>query len=700
MSRHENLMGRFLRSKNSIAKAKSLLVISALAQAGFALPYAAAPAFADDGPLFKVPTLSGSADANAVRAGSAGEGDTSAGAGAATGSTDLAGKDGLTVEDVTIEGNRLVPAEQILNVVKTRRGDKFDRDQVVQDLKAVNGMGYFDDRSLQAVPELSSNGVLLKIRVQENAPVTEFAFQGNTVMSNEDLAKLFSDQLGKPQNLTQLSGAIDKVEQSYHDKGFTLARVIDVKDDPDGSVHLQIDEGVINSVQIVGNKKTKDFIIRNNIKLKPGTVYNEKQLTGDLRKLYANGYFQDIRRSLSPSTSDPDKYDLKVEVDEKRTGSVGLGGGVDAIAGPFGSFSFSDSNFRGRGQIVSFNSQMGSGMFGQFSNAINNGGSSFMPTSKTYQVEASYIDPNFKGTNTALAVTPFARNLGSMLLDNSMQRSLGTNVNFSRKLGEKWNAGLSFLGEDVFLKSMENLNNSSPIVQRAMQLGKANQFNALAYANGVRNKALQGGTYFGVTPSIAYDTRDQVFDPQKGTFARISGGPNIALNGSSFLKAGASVTKYKSVGKDKVLAFNVQGGSGLGGMPAFGSYNLGGFNGIRGYKMFSDLGYGTSMLMASAEFRMPLPLPKGSASSKSGMIVKGIHDNVRFVAFADAGGVGGNSLYNSLYSRGNMGAAVGLGLRMKVPYLGLIRLDYGIPLIAPVIGGMKPRFTVGFGDKF
>lgn len=690
-------MGRVLQSKNSMAKAKSVVLLSALVQMSLWLPLAA-PAFSQEEPVFKVPTLSGSAAASSVKAGSSSGTSDPAGS---TASGDMAGKDGLTVEDVTVEGNRLVPTENILGVVKTRRGDKFDRDQVVQDLKAVNGMGYFDDRSLQAVPELSSNGVLLKIRVQENAPVTEFAFQGNTVLSNEDLAKLFSDQLGKPQNLTQLSGAIDKVEQSYHDKGYTLARVVDVKDDPDGSVHLQIDEGVINSVQIVGNKKTKDYIIRNNIKLKPGTVYNEKQLTGDLRKLYGNGYFQDIRRSLSPSTSDPDKYDLKVEVDEKRTGSVGLGGGVDAIAGPFGSFSFADSNFRGRGQIVSFNSQMGSGMFGQFSNAINNGGSNFVPNARTYQVEASYIDPNFRGTNTALSVTPFARNLGSMLLDNSMQRSLGTNVNFSRKLGEKWNAGISFLGEDVFLKSVENLTNASPIVQRAMQLGKANQFNALAYAHGVRQKALQGGTYFGITPSIAYDTRDQVFDPQKGTMARISGGPNVALNGSSFLKAGASVSKYVPVGKDKVLAFNVQGGSGLGGMPAFGSYNLGGFNGIRGYRMFSDLGYGTSMLMASAEFRMPLPIPKGSPSSKAGAIVNGIHKNVRLVAFADAGGVGGNGLYNSLYSRGNLGASIGLGLRMKVPYLGLIRLDYGLPLVAPVLGGgLKPRFTVGFGDKF
>ncbi len=690
-------MGIFPKSANKIRKASSLLLVSLLAQ-GIAQWHCAA--FADE-PVFKVPSLSGEASATSVTSESATASGDGAGAGDSAAVPDVGGKD-LTVEDVTIEGNRLVPTEHILNVVKTRKGDKFDRNQIVQDLKAVNGMGYFDDRSLQAVPELSGSRVLLKIRVQENAPVTEFAFQGNSVMSNEELAKLFTDQIGKPQNLTQLSSAIDKVEQSYHEKGFTLARVTDVKDDPDGSIHLQIDEGVINSIQISGNKKTKDFIVRNNIKLKPGSVYNEKQLTADLRKLYDDGYFQDIRRSLSPSNSDPDKYDLKVELDEKRTASIGLGGGVDAIAGPFGNFSASDSNFRGRGQLLSFNSQVGSGLMNSFTNNFNNGGSNFIPNARTYQVEANFVDPHFKGTNTALTVNPFARSLGSMVLDNAMQRSLGTSVSFSRKLSEKWTGSLGFLGENVSLRSVENLTNSSDIVQRAIQTGRANSLNALNYANGIRSNALKGGAYIGINPSLVRDTREGTsFDPHKGSYTRLSGGPNVGLTGNSFVKLFASHSKYIPVGKDKTFAFNVTGGSGFGSMPQFSSYMLGGLNGVRGYRMFSDLGTGTSMLMASAEFRMPLPIPKGSPSSKAGAVVNGIHNNVRLVAFADGGAVGGSSLYNSLYSRGNFGASVGLGLRMKVPYLGLISLNYGLPLVAPLYGGkIVPRFTLGFGDKF
>ncbi|MBZ0189827.1 MAG: hypothetical protein K8F91_26515, partial [Candidatus Obscuribacterales bacterium] len=301
-----------------------------------------------------------------------------------------AGKKTFKVDDIQIEGNRLVSTESITNVLKTKRGDKFDRSSVVEDLRAINDMGFFDEKSLQVMPELSKGGVLLKIRVQENAPITQFAFQGNEVLSTEEISKVFSDQLGQPQNLSHLSSSIDKVEQIYHEKGYVLARVTDVKEFPDGSVSLSINEGQVEKIEIAGNKKTKDFIIRHALRLKEGTTYNETQLTADLRKLYANGYFQDIRRSLVPSESDPNKFVLKVEVDEKRTGSVGVGGGVDSVAGPFGSLSFSDSNFRGRGQIVSMSSQIGSGVFNNVSNSINNGGASFLPTQRTYQLEANW----------------------------------------------------------------------------------------------------------------------------------------------------------------------------------------------------------------------------------------------------------------------------------------------------------------------
>jgi outer membrane protein insertion porin family len=623
----------------------------------------------------------------------------------------LDGSEGnLTVEDVKIEGNRLVPAEDILGVMKTKRGDHFDRDQVMQDLRAVNNMGYFDDRSLQAIPEMGGQGVMLKIRVQENAPVTGFAFQGNSVLSSGDLSKAFADQLGKPQNLTQLSGAIDKVEQAYHEKGFMLARVVDVKDDPDGNVGIKIDEGNISNIQIVGNKKTKDFIIRRAIKLKPGAVYNERELTADLRKLYGNGYFQDIRRSLVPDPNNPDKYTLKVEVDEKRTGSVGLGGGIDTMYGPFGSASFSDNNFRGTGQIASMRAQMGMGMFNGMANQLSNGGSQYLPTNagaKMYNVSADWIEPNLFGSNTSLGISGFGQNYASMMVQSAMQQSIGATATFSRQLTPNMSGSLALGAQDTMMHAVGDslvpaAGNVLPnLMQRAMQLGYAGDPSSAAnFAEHIRQTQLKGGIYASATPTLYWNTTNNRFDPTSGAAVKLTGGPSLGITGSSFGKLGASVSKYYQVTPGTTLAMNIQGGTMLGGVPQFAMFRLGGFNGLRGYRQFSDLGTGTNMLMGSVELRRHLPLPKGDKHSVSGHMLGWVDKNVRWDAFFDYGGVTGNSLINNMYSQNMWGASVGLGLRVNVPMLGMIRLDYGCPLLSTATGHFIPRFTVGFGDKF
>jgi len=610
-------------------------------------------------------------------------------------------ENGLTIDDVKIEGNRLVSTEDIMGVVKTKRGDKFDRDQVMQDLKAINNMGYFDDRNLQVVPELTTGGVLLKIRVQENAPITEFSFQGNKVLPTEDISKVFAQQLGKPQNLNQLSAAIDKVEQAYHEKGFVLARVTDVKDDPDGSVGLNINEGEIDKIVISGNKKTKDFIVRNAIKTKPGMVYNEKELTADLRKLYGNGYFQDIRRSLGPSPDNPDKYTLKVEVEEKRSGSVGLGGGLDTMTGPFGSFTVGDNNFRGRGEILSLTAMAGTGMAGNINSTLSSGAGQFIPNVPNYQVQATFVKPNLGGSDASMSVSGFGRMLPSLMIMDAQQRTLGAGVTFTKPLGNNFNANLGFTGENTSMQDVSNLDTSqnllSSMATRAIQTGMANNAaTATALAQSNRNSQLKGGTFVSVSPSLTYDTRDSMIDPTKGTLLRLSTTPSLGLSGASFAKLGASATKYIKVTENTTIATNIQAGTSFGGLPQFAGYNLGGWNGLRGYRAFTDLGSGASMLMTTAELRTRIPF-LGQADNK---IAKTINKHVRAVAFFDAGEITGNGTTNSLLSRATIGASVGIGLRVSFPMIGVIRIDYGMPLISTLLGGMTPRFTIGFGEKF
>ncbi len=606
----------------------------------------------------------------------------------------------LVIDSVEIEGNRLVETNDILNVVKTKPGEKFDRNKVMEDLKSINSLGYFDDRSLQVVPQLKNSGVLLKIRVQENAPVTQFSFDGNNVLSSEEISRIFQDQLGRPQNLSSLSSAIDKLEQVYHERGYVLARVVDVKNDPDGSVELNINEGKIKDIEISGNTKTKEFIIKNAIKLKAGSVYNEHQLAMDLRNLYGNGYFQDVRRSIIPDPQDPDKYLLKVEVEEKRTTTVGLGGGLDSLAGPFGSVTLADSNFRGRGQTLSINGQVGMGMLGGVANSLNNLGTAYLANQRTFQLQADFVEPHLFGSNTSMTTSGYGRNYFSYLISQAQQQTIGASVNFSRSLGHNLFGNLGVAAENTMLFNESNLftgtsNINTSIADRALAIGQAqNMQQANAIANQVRSAQLKGGTFFNVSPSISYDTRDSAFDPTKGMVAKLSTSPYLGIGNGSYARLGASFTKYQAVNKRITIASNIQGGSMLGASPQYAQYFLGGFNGIRGYPMFSGLGTGSSMLMATVEARAHL-LPKSSNK-----LVQAIDKRVQGVAFCDFGQSMGNSYYNNLLSRSSMGASVGVELRLNLPMIGLIRLDYGFPLISSIMSGMKPVFTVGFGERF
>nr|MBP9094722.1 BamA/TamA family outer membrane protein [bacterium] len=81
-------------------------------------------------------------------------------------------------------------------------------------------------------------------------------------------------------------------------------------------------------------------------------------------------------------------------------------------------------------------------------------------------------------------------------------------------------------------------------------------------------------------------------------------------------------------------------------------------------------------------------------------ITSTIKKNVKIAGFFDYGQVVGNSSTNSLLSRSNFGASVGLGLRINMPMVGLVRIDYGLPIVSTILGNRAPRMTVGFGEKF
>ena len=90
--------------------------------------------------------------------------------------------------------------------------------------------------------------------------------------------------------------------------------------------------------------------------------YNENQIKQDLVRLYATQAYKDVTRDIEPCEDDPDRYDITINVEEQRTATISVGGGVDSVTGLFGSMGIADNNFLGRGERVSLNGIAGTGV--------------------------------------------------------------------------------------------------------------------------------------------------------------------------------------------------------------------------------------------------------------------------------------------------------------------------------------------------
>ncbi len=559
--------------------------------------------------------------------------------------------------------------------MSTKEGAVFDRSTIKKDLRSIYSMGYFTDK-IKAVPVASQTGVTLKVRVEENVPVIGFNITGNEVVSTDEISSIVTAQAGLPQNIVELNKAVKDIEDLYAKKGYILGRVTKIQDDPDGLINIDINEGIIDEIKITGNTCTKEFVIKRNIVTEPNKIYNEKLLREDLTRIYGTRAFSDVRRVLSPSTNDPDKYLLTIEVDEKRTGSVSLGGGLDTGTGLFGSLGYGDTNFRGLGQELSFSFMTGSGLAFGDDDTIKRA---------NIQFEAKFVEPRFKQTLNSLEVKAFGREFASYQVPLSIERRVGGEVQIARPF-----------------KTLPSLAGAISIGVEGIDLkeGDEDKINALfkerSYDISQRAEQLKAGTFLTLGPSLVYDTRNNIINTRDGAYARIKLNESIKLSGdvSSFGTVSGTLRKYFPLGeKSTFTVAGKMGAKASSKLPEFAAFRLGGPRSIRGFKE-GDAGNGEGFMMASAELRTPIPFMDKITKIR-------FFNNMRTAFFLDAGTLFRETLTTELYQRPGYGIACGGGLRIMIPGLGPINLDYGIPLtnVGPK-GKKNGRFTYGFGDIY
>ncbi len=582
-------------------------------------------------------------------------------------------KENKTIKDIEFYGLNSIPPQELLEKMQMKQGSEYTRSKMQSDLKTIYETGYFTEK-MKAIPSVNGDGtVSIKIVVEENIPVKDFTIEGNTVIPTEDILATFNGMKGKPQNISLINQAIAQIQDLYSSKGYILARVDSVTDDPDGTINVSIKEGIIDKIMIEGNEKTKDYIVARNILTEPGMIYNENLIKEDLVRLYATQAFKDVTREIEPSEDVPDAYDITIKIQEQRTASISVGGGLDTVTGLFGSMGISENNFRGRCERLSLTGLVGTGVI------LND---SSVKDHMNIQAELSYFKPYFYNADTSLNTRLFFRDFGSYQVPLAVERRYGGEVTVAHKLkiNRHANATFSVGAENISVKEGD-FNGISAL------------YNRYNIPISERAKQLEGGLFLSLSPALLYDTRDSATVTRHGTMASLRFDENLGLNG--FDKTNGKLTgmikQYIPVAKKSSLSFTVKGGGAIhGDIPEVMAYRLGGPYTVRGFKM-SGVGTGNAFIMGSAEFATPIPFLDRTRIA--------FLNNLRFTVWADAGKVFDGTISNKLYDRPEYAVSAGIGLKVFIPGMGPLSVDYGIPLTNPGHNGSKNGyFTFGVGD--
>ncbi len=257
------------------------------------------------------------------------------------------------------------------------RTGKFDKSQFEDDKKLVAAFfrnhGYRDGQVIKDTIEYAKNGKSLSIKVTvDPGPLYYFGdvtFTGNSIFTDDELKSKIDVRRGDKFAEEKLDiGVTEAIRGSYLDKGYlaaqiqpTLIPVAGSKQIDTLNVKIEIGEGAefkVRRIDISGNTTTKDHVIRREIVQLPGETFDRSKLQRSVRELTILNFFSNVEPQVLPAGEK--EVDLKLDVTEKQTSQANMQVGYSQRDGAIGSIGFTMPNFMGNGQRFSFDWSFGS----------------------------------------------------------------------------------------------------------------------------------------------------------------------------------------------------------------------------------------------------------------------------------------------------------------------------------------------------
>jgi outer membrane protein insertion porin family len=571
--------------------------------------------------------------------------------------------DKILIKRIAFVGNRAIDAWELKDAMETKEANilsfitgsgVYQRETLRNDLRRLEA--FYQTRGFLRVeipePEVrvdqQAKGIFITIDVKEQDQyrVGQVRVEGDDLFSAAELKNLMRLQEGEIFDRSQLANDVLRISDRYSERGYAFADVIPVTniEQPKRLVNLdvRIDRGPqvrVGRVLIVGNEITRDKVVRRELRLNEGDLFDSTKLRRSRQRLGNLGFFEEIKLDTKRRPEE-DLVDLEVRVKEQPTGAFTAGAGYSSTQSVIATASIRQNNLFGRGQRISLIAQI-SGISADFT--------------------LSFTEPYFLDSPYSLGLEAFNRRFD---YDSFESRETGGGLRFSRPLGEFLRAGVGYRYEEI---------NITEVSDDASD----------------RIKSLAGkSTSSVINPSLAWDSRDNALNPTRGFYNLLSfdiaGGPLGAEN--DFYKVVGETNWYHPLVGEIVLSLRGRVGyaDGYGGqeLPLLERFFVGTQAAtIRGYRL-QDVGPkdingdaigGNSLILLSTQVRLP------------------VTQGLSLVGFIDAG-----NLYDKdEFEPTTLRVGIGAGIRFVTP-LGPLALDWGFKLDRKA--GEKPseiHFNIG-----
>lgn len=568
----------------------------------------------------------------------------------------------VQVRRIVFENNENLDDDTLRDVMDTKvdnwwRSGTFKLPEFEQDLESVvqryADAGYLDatvvDHEIEFLTD-EENHVEIRIAVDEGQQyrVGEVSFEGNDVFPEERLQQLVVLDQGEVFSAEEFQESQRNIQSLYWDDGYiysTLSPQRNVREGNVVDVDFVVREGEqarIRRVIIAGNDKTREEVIRREMRILPGDLFSNEALRNSQGDLFRLGYFEDVQVDFE-QTQEPEKIDLVFDVKEKQTGQFTMGVGFSAETEASGFFNIGENNFLGRGQSLQFAWQ-----FGSRRNYLN----------------LSFTEPWFRGTPTLVGVDVYSR------FTNRVRDFYETKVRgFALRMGRPI-PGTRFTTASVRYSLNETeLRNFAGSYTRALDElerdlgGQGLEFQRLDQRDWPELESQ-------ITLSLLRNSQNNPFFPTAGSRAllryELSGGP---LGGDvAYSRLSTKYDWYQALPLKLAFHAGVSSGFITSAAPDYVRFRLG------GNRSFQLRGY-NDLEVVPRDNLPALPFVGGRFyTTFTSEIAYQLTSAVHFLAFVDQG-----DTWNSFEEADvtNLRTGAGFGVRLEVPLVGRIGLDYG-----------------------